>query len=99
MYGSWSMSLPTWLVLQLGTYVLLLLLLVGCYEVLFPTTGVGEHFHQTLKKEQPALEVLSWVPTGLLLIGVVELCETTVGLFLFRYKWREINSRDEPRAL
>ena len=43
MYGSWSMSLPTWLVLQLGTYVLLLLLLVGCYQVMFPTTGLGEH--------------------------------------------------------
>ncbi len=86
LYGSWSMSFPTWLVLQLGTYLLLLLLLVGCYEVLLPSTDLGEHIHQTLKKEPYALDVLSWVPLALLLIGVVELCETTVGLLLFRKK-------------
>jgi hypothetical protein len=96
MYG-WTMSFPTWLVLQLGTYVLLLLLLVGCYEVLFPSTGVAEHIHHLLNKEPYALEVLSWAPTGLLLIGVVELCETTVGMILFRNKWLEINSRNEPQ--
>ena len=95
MYGSWSMSLPTWLVLQLGTYVLLLLLLVGCYEVMFPTTGVGEQIHQTLKNEPYALEILSWVPLALLLTGVIELCETTVGLILFRKKWVEINHSEE----
>ena len=95
MYGSWRMSFPTWLVLQLGTYVLLLLLLVGCYEVLFPTTSLGEQIHQTLKKEPYALHVLSWVPLALLLIGVVELCETTVGLFLFRNKQVERNHSEE----
>ena len=98
MYGSWTMSFPTWLVLQLGTYVLLLLLLVGCYEVLLPRSGIGERIHQTLKNEPYALEILSWVPLALLLTGVIELCETTVGLILFRKKWREINTRDEPQA-
>ena len=95
MYGSWTMSFPTWLVIQLGTYVLLLLLLVGCDEVLFPSTRVGEQIHQTLQKEPYALEVLSWTPTGLLLIGVIELCETTVGLILFRKKWVKINHSEQ----
>jgi hypothetical protein len=99
MYGSWTMSFPTWLVIQLGTYVLLLLLFVGCYEVLVPSTGVGQQIHQTLKKVQYAFDVLSWVPKGLLLVGVVELCETTVVLILFGIKWRERNTRDEPQAL
>ena len=95
MYGSWSMSFPTWLVIQLGTYVLLLLLLVGCHEVLFPMTSVGAQIHHILKKEPYALEVLSWVPLALLLTGVVELCETTVGLILFHKKWVEINHSEQ----
>lgn len=99
MYGSWTMSFPTWLVIQLGTYVLLLLLLVGCHEVLIPTTSVGAQIHHILKKEPYALEVLSWVPLALLLTGVVELCETTVALFLFRMKWHEINTRNELQVL
>ena len=95
MYGSWTMSFPTWLVLQLGTYVLLLLLLVGCYEVLFPSTGVAEHIHHFLNNEPHALEILSWMPLALLLIGVIELCETAVGMFLFRKKWVKINHSEE----
>ena len=79
----------------MGTYVLLLLLFVGCYEVLLPRTGVGEQIHNDLKNVPYALEVLSWGPLTLLLVGGIELCETMVGLFLFRAKWVERNRSEE----
>ena len=91
LYGFWSMSFPTYLVMQFGSFVLLGILLVGSYEILHPVTGFGKRLHDLLEKEPDVLEILSWGPPALLLIGALELCETVVTLFLFRREWRKIS--------
>lgn len=93
LYGFWALSFPGWLVMQFATWVLLLLLWVGCAEVLNPVTALGRRIHSDLAATPDALKYLSWLPATLGVVAVAELCETLFALYLFRREWRKTTGR------
>jgi hypothetical protein len=94
LYGIKEISLPTYLMWYLATFILVFALLAGCNEIMQPQTGPGERFRRLIEREGWALDAVAWTPTFLVAGLVFELFEGAFVMYAFRRRFQQL--RNEP---
>jgi hypothetical protein len=93
-YGVAKLSLPTYLIMSLAGYILILLLMVGCNEIMQPQTVFGSRTRQLLARDGWPLVFLPWAPVFLIGTLIIETLEVAVVIHLFRRRFQQL--RNEP---